>query len=91
MKLFKSIDKKFEDIGFKKVREDRYGVIYERYDEKYKYTQRLDILHKKSGNFLIQSYDATNTTSECSPVVGLSRYEIKLVLNKIKRIKPHNK
>lgn len=38
MFLFKSIDEKIEEMGFKKINEDKYGVEYERYSEKYKYT-----------------------------------------------------
>ena len=29
MKIFKNIDEKFEDIGFKKVKDDQYTVTYE--------------------------------------------------------------
>ena len=79
MFIFKNIDEKFKDIRFIKVSEDKYGVVYERYDEEYEYIQRLDISHKINGKYLVQSYDATNTTSEFSPVVGLTEYEIKLV------------
>lgn len=28
--MFKSVDKKFEEIGFKKVSDDEHGVVYER-------------------------------------------------------------
>ena len=91
MFIFKSIDEKFKDIGFIKVREDKHGVVYERYEDEYGYVQRLDILHKINGKYLVQSYDATNTTSEFSPVVGLTEYEIKLVLIKIKILHINNK
>ena len=52
MKIFKSIDEKFKDIGFKKVKDDKYAVTYERYNEEYKYMQVLDIprLIKKQEN-----------------------------------------
>ena len=30
MKLFKTVDEKFAEIGFTKVKEDKYGVIYEK-------------------------------------------------------------
>lgn len=91
MKLFKSIDEKFEEIGFKKIREDKYGVVYERYNNEYKYNQILDILHKANGNHIIQSYDETNTTSQYSPAVGLSGYEVKLALKKMKKMKLYSK
>lgn len=38
MKLFKSIDERFEEIGFKKIKEDKYGVEYERESKKHGYT-----------------------------------------------------
>lgn len=91
MRLFKTIDDKFEDIGFKKIEENKYGAVYERYDEKYKYNQRLDIMHKASGHHLIHSYDETNTTSEFSPSVGLTGYEMKLALKKMKKLKLYSK
>lgn len=85
--MFKSIDKKFEEIGFVKIKEDKYGVSYERKDKEFNYVQRLDILHKRNGKHIIQSYDATNTTSRFSPVVGLTGYELKLALKKMKKLK----
>lgn len=48
MKLFKTVDEKFAKIGFKKIREDQYGASYERYNEQFKYTHSLDLLHKSS-------------------------------------------
>lgn len=91
MNLFKSVDKKFEEIGFVKIREDKYGVEYERYDRKFNYLQKLDILCKSNGERIVQSYDFTNTTSSYSPVVGLTAYEIKLALKKIKKLKTKNR
>ena len=91
MFIFKSIDEKFKDIGFIKVREDKHGVVYERYEDEYGYVQRLDILHKANGKHLIQSYDATNTTSEFSPMVRLTEYKLKIKIIKIKKIKLYSK
>ena len=53
--------------------------------------QRLDISYKINGKYLVQNYDATNTTSEFSPMVGLTEYEIKLVSIKIKMLHINNK
>lgn len=55
--MFKSTDKKLEEIGFKKVREDKWAVVYERYNDIDKYMQVLTIVHKTDGNSIIQSYD----------------------------------
>lgn len=57
MKIFKTIDEKFEDIGFKKIKDDKYAVTYERYDGESEYMQILDIRHKKNGKHVIQSYN----------------------------------
>ena len=91
MILFKNIDKKFEEIEFIKISEDKHGVEYIRYNKEFDYIQKLDILYKSNKELIIQSYDATNTTSSYSPVVGLTEYELKLVLKKIKRLKTDNK
>lgn len=89
--MFKNIDKKFEEIGFFKIKEDKYGVCFERYNKDFNYIQRLDILKKSNGKHIVQSYDKTNTTSSFSPVVGLTGYELKLVLQKMKKIKLYSK
>lgn len=89
--MFKSIDKKFEEIGFVKIKEDEHGVSYERKDKEFNYIQRIDIIHKINDKHIVQSYDATNTTSGYSPVVGLTGYEVKLVLKKMKEIKLYSK
>ena len=88
MKLFKSIDEKFAEIGFKKIREDEYGASYERYNEKYKYTQTLALLHKESGRHIVQSYDneLVDQKGIGSTCVGLSAYEMKLCIKKMKQM-----
>lgn len=89
--MFKSIDKKFEEIGFIKVKEDKYGVSYERKDMYHNFTQVLDILHKTSGRHIVQSYDKdlTDTKGIGNTCVGLSYYEMKLVLKKMKQLGYH--
>ena len=48
MKLFKSIDDKFKEIGFIKIDEDEYGVLYRREEVKYNYAHCIEIIHKLS-------------------------------------------
>ena len=48
-------------------------------------------MHKANGHHLIDSYDETNTTSLFSPSVGLTGYEIKLALKKMKKLKLYSK
>ena len=93
MKLFKSVDEKLEDIGFIKIREDEYGVAYERKDIEYNYAHRVDIGHKKSGRHLIQSYnpDLSDSAGISNLCVGLTGYETKLFLKKMKQINLYSK
>ena len=89
--MFKNIDKKFEEIGFIKTREDKYGVFYERINTKYNYTQELAILHKSSGNHIVQSYDKELFDNKCvgNTCVGLTYYEMKLILKKMRQLGYH--
>ena len=88
MKLFKSIDKRFEEIGFRKGREDKYGVTYERIHTNPNYTQRLDILHKDSGRHIIQSYDLNLMDDKRigNTCVGITMYEAKLCIKKMRQM-----
>lgn len=89
--MFCNIDKKFEKIGFIKVEEDKYGVIYERKNEKHNYTQVLAILHKASGRHIVQSYDKELMDSKLigNTCVGLTYQEMKLILKKMKKLGYH--
>lgn len=86
MKLFKNVDEKFKEIGFIKVEETKYGAYYERYIEEYKYTQCLVLLHKSSGIHIIQSYQKGINKDWFSNMIGLSMYETKLALKKMKQM-----
>lgn len=82
------IDKKLEAIGFEKISDDKYSVTYKKYIKKYDYTHILAILHKTSGRHIIQSYShdaAAENKCFSSCVVGLTGYETKLILAKMKR------
>lgn len=87
-KLFKAVDEKFAEIGFVKVEEDEYGATYERKVDKYNFTQTLALVHKASGKHLIQSYDAALTDDKKigNTCVGLTMYEAKLCVNKMKQM-----
>ena len=89
--MFCNIDKKFEKIGFIKVEEDKYGVRYERKNEKHNYTQVLAILHKASGRHIVQSYDKELMDSKLigNTCVGLTYQEMKLILKKMKKLGYH--
>ena len=93
MKLFKSVDKKLKEIGFVKIKEDKYGVRYERKNSKYNFTQSVDILHKASGRHILQSYDneLMDQKKIGNTCVGLTGYEMKLFLKKMKQIGLYSK
>lgn len=92
MKLFKTVDEKLAEIGFIKVEECKYGCEYERKDEKYNYIQKVDILHKKSGRHILQSYDPDLIDNENigNTCVGLTGYEMKLFIKKMKQMKMYS-
>ena len=84
------LDRKIEKkLGFKKIDEDQYCVVYERKDLEYGYTQRVDLLHKKSGKHILQSYDKdlADTYSIGNTCVGLTYQELKLFVKKMKQVK----
>ena len=93
MKLFKSVDEKLKEIGFVKIEEDKYGIKYERKNSKYNFTQSVDILHKSSGKHILQSYDPDLMDKKKigNTCVGLTGYEMKLFLKKMKQIDLYSK
>lgn len=87
MKWFKSVDEKLADIGFMKVEDSDCYVSYERDIKDYGYTQCLDILHKASGRHIVQSYDKDTFDEKHigNLCVGLSYYEMKLIMKKMRQ------
>ena len=88
MKLFKTADEKLSKIGFLKTIENKCDVTYERRNEEFGYTQVLSILQKMNAEHIIQSYDKDLFDEEKigNVCVGLTAYEMKLVLEKMKEM-----
>lgn len=88
MFIFKNVDEKLAEIGFKKIKENRYCAEYERHDDNHGYTQRVSIMHKSSGKHILQPYDKYFSDSKGigNTCVGLTRYEMKLFYKKMKEI-----
>ena len=87
MRLFKSIDEKLADIGFKKIADNEYYVAYKRDAPEENFTQRLDIVRKARGCHIVQSYDedlrdVDNIGNVC---VGLTALEMRLALKKMRQ------
>lgn len=93
MRIFKSVDEKLKEIGFNKICEDKHGAQYERYNAKYNYWQRVDIWRKASGRHILQSYDRDLMDEKKigSTNVGLTGYEMKLFLKKMKKLGLYSK
>lgn len=85
--MFKTTDERLMDLGFIKIEENTYGVKYERYEPMFDYTHSLDIMHKRSGKHIIQSYEKQCNSDKYNNVVGLTELEAKLVLKKLKEMK----
>lgn len=83
----KRIDEKIEKLGFQKEKEDKYGVMYISKDEKYGFTQCVNILHKQSGEHIIQSYEMEVNNDGYNNCVGITLKEMKLFLKKAKQLK----
>lgn len=81
------IDRKLMKLGFKKTRESRFGVSYERYNEVYGYTQALDIYKKAYGKHTINSYQVGANSDGFNNQVGLTYQETKLIMKKYREIK----
>lgn len=83
MKLFKTVDEKLAEIGFVKEEEDKYGCVYKRKDKEYNFTQKVFIGH------ILQSYDPDlgDDKGIGNTCVGLTGYEMKLFIKKMKQLK----
>ena len=77
--IFLNINKRLEKIGYKIVRDDKYGLEYEK-EEPQGYKHKVVIMHKASGNHIMQSY------TDIDRVVGLTLKEQILFTRKFKQI-----
>lgn len=87
----KSVDKQFEDLGFVKVSENDSFCAYRRFNVKYSYNQRLDIIKKKTGKHIIQSYEEEPNSDDFSNVVGLEEKEASLAVRKLREMRRKHK
>ena len=89
--MFRTIDQKILDLGFRIIKNDKYGIIYKRCNESdcnEGYEQIVAILHKKSGEHIIQSYCPSLFDNKCigNTCVGLTYNEMKLFTKKMKKL-----
>jgi len=87
MKLFKTVDEKFKDLGWNKVKEnENYYVIYEKYNKQFKYTHAIEICHKANGLHIVQSYQKDSPIKDFDYMIGLPVKEMKLCIKKMKKL-----
>lgn len=88
MKLFKTTDEKLAELGFIKIHDDEYGVIYQRKNVEFDFIHTVALLHKASGYHILQSYDEDlyDTEGIGNTCVGIEIYEMKLFMKKMKEI-----
>lgn len=82
--LSKLADKKFERLGFTKIKESDLSVSYEKRISDFNYTQCIDICHMKNVPNIAISYQAGVNSEGFNNAVGLSAAELKAVLLKMK-------
>lgn len=84
--IFKSLDRKIADLGFKEVKNNEYGIEYERNNGMY--IHKVALLHKASGQHILQSYDPALCFPGkiCNTCVGLTYKELVLFAKKMKQI-----
>lgn len=83
--LIKSVDKKLEELGFKKRRENTFESAYERWNSETKHFHRVKIEYNHKIPIL-KSYDPDVyiDTKEGYLSVGLTKKELKLFCKKMK-------
>lgn len=87
MKLFKSVDEKLSEIGFEKFYESDSGADYEKYIEARNFAHKVSIERKGNGKHLLWSYDPDVGNIG----IGLTGYEMKLFLKKMKQMGLYSK
>lgn len=85
--MLKRADKLLKGLGFEKIEENEFGTNYRKENKEYNFTQRLDIVHKASGNHLFQSYVEGINSEGFNNCVGLTYPEMKAVMKKYRELK----
>ena len=84
--FFKSLNRKIADLGFKEVKNNEYGIEYERNNGTY--IHKVVLLHKANGQHILQSYDPALYVPKAigNTCVGLTYKEMVLFAKKMKQI-----
>lgn len=80
----KDVDEELKKCGFTKTEENKFCVSYERYNDEFQYVHCVELhlsSHKQS--CFIMSYEKEINKDGFNNCVGLTGYEMSLILNKI--------
>ena len=80
------IDKKIEKLGYKKIEENKYGVIFRWEDPGLNRKREVAILHKATTDNIIQVYDPDHMFGKYTAMDALTMTEMKLFLKKFKQM-----
>ena len=86
MKLFKSVDERFEELGFKKTYESKIVITYEKKIEEYNYIHSIEICKKSNGNNIVISGEKSVNKDGFNNAVGLTKQEMKLCIKKMREV-----
>lgn len=86
MKLFKTIDEKFDRLGFIKTYETDIYCIYEKREKRYNYVHEINICRKESGNHIVISCQKDINLEGLNNAIGLTKKEMKLCIKKMKEM-----
>ena len=91
MKFFKTTDEKLADLGYKKLKEDRFGASYLDENKAPGFIHIVDLLHKSNTWSILQSYDKylMDENKIGCVCVGLNYKELKLFTKKMKELGFH--
>lgn len=84
--MTRTIDKKLEKYGFKKIREDSHGAYYLKENRDLNNKCEVAILRKISTDSIIQVYDPDITFEAYTAMNALTLAEMKLFLKKFKQM-----
>ena len=85
--MFKSADKMLKELGFKKTKENIFGVEYEKEINEYNFTHVLSILSKSNTDNIIQSYEKKLNSDNHNNCVGITYKETKAIMKKYREMK----
>ena len=81
-----NIEKRFNDLGYAKIKENEYGCSYVKIESK-DYRHIIEIDRKETGKHLIFSYDEKINKDKLNNVVGLTELEMKVAIKKLQQMK----